>query len=68
VLKLCFSFAQTIPTDIEKYISFNAIPSEYKGGKQIEKPYMENGCLYPKQLTKEDYLVSFQHSQLLHSQ
>lgn len=52
-----FSFAQTIPTDFEKYISFNAIPIEYKGGKQIEKPYMENGCLYPKQLTKEDYLV-----------
>ncbi|KAI6234987.1 CRAL-TRIO domain-containing protein [Aphelenchoides besseyi] len=52
-----FSFAQTIPTDMEKYISFNAIPIEYKGGKQFEAPYMENGCIYPKQLTKEDYLV-----------
>lgn len=52
-----FHFIQNIPTDIEKYISFNAIPAEYKGGKRIEAPYMENGCLFPKQLTKEDYLV-----------
>ncbi|KAI6176745.1 CRAL-TRIO domain-containing protein [Aphelenchoides bicaudatus] len=52
-----FSFAQTIPTDIEKFISLDAIPTEYKGGRKIAAPYMENGCLYPKQLTKDDYLI-----------
>jgi hypothetical protein len=53
-----FSFAQTIPIDIEKFISVDAIPTEYKGNRKIPAPYMENGCYYPKQLTNDDYLVS----------
>ena len=54
-----FGVANTIPTDMERYLLFNAIPSEYLGGKKIAPPYMENGCLFPKQLDKDNYLVNF---------
>lgn len=51
-----FTVATSYPTDIEKYVSTNAIPVAYGGTKAV--PGAEpNGCHSQRQVTKDEYRV-----------
>ena len=53
-----FSFVTNVPTGMLPHISMEAIPIAYGGEKEIKDAKLSNGCNEPRQIGKDDYLVS----------